>query len=373
MARVVEDEVRNALSGVIEPKSGQSIMAQGMVQGLVVKDGNVGFVMEIPAGRGEELEPVRQAAEDAVKALGGVLSVTAVMTAHKPAGASPEKARAQGGPAGAAPSDNPSVEGIPGIGAIVAVASGKGGVGKSTTAVNLALALASLGQKVALLDADIYGPSAPRLLNLKGKPETDGKKLWPKEAYGIKAMSIGLLIEEDQPMVWRGPMVQSALEQMLRQVEWGEVDIMIIDMPPGTGDAQLTLTQRAPLAGAVIVSTPQDLSLIDARKGLNMFKKVDVPILGIIENMSFFTCPHCGGRTDVFAHGGAHQEADSLNVPFLGEIPLDIKIRETSDGGHPIVVIEPEGSHAERYRKIASTVLESISGTRRAAPRIVVQ
>jgi ATP-binding protein involved in chromosome partitioning len=373
MARVTEEEVRNALQGVTEPQSGTSIMDLDMIQGLVVKDGNVGFVMEVPAERGQELEPIRQKAEAAVKALSGVLSVTAVMTAHKAPGAGAPPKQPGTAPKSKQAGEKAGVDNIPGIKHIVAVASGKGGVGKSTTAVNLALALAGLGQKVALLDADIYGPSAPRLLDLKGKPETDGKKLWPKEAYGIKAMSIGLLIEEDQPMVWRGPMVQSALEQMLRQVEWGEIDVMIIDMPPGTGDAQLTLTQRAPLAGAVIVSTPQDLSLIDARKGLNMFKKVDVPILGIIENMSYFTCPHCGGRSDIFAHGGAHAEADALGVPFLGEIPLDIKIRETSDGGHPIVVSDPDGPHAASYRSIAAAVLESIEGNQRTAPRIVIQ
>jgi len=373
MARVTEDEVRNALQGIIEPQSGKSIMDLDMVQGLVVKDGNVGFVMEVPGERGQELEPIRQKAEGAVKALSGVLSVTAVMTAHKAAGAAAPAKQPGAAPQSKQAGEKAGIDNIPGIKHIVAVASGKGGVGKSTTAVNLALALASLGQKVALLDADIYGPSAPRLLDLKGKPETDGKKLWPKEAYGIKAMSIGLLIEEDQPMVWRGPMVQSALEQMLRQVEWGEIDVMIIDMPPGTGDAQLTLTQRAPLAGAVIVSTPQDLSLIDARKGLNMFKKVDVPILGIIENMSYFTCPHCGGRSDIFAHGGARTEAETLGVPFLGEIPLDIKIRETSDGGHPIVVSHPDGPHAQSYKAIAAAVLERIEGTQRTAPRIVIQ
>ena len=368
MARVTEDEVRTALGGVIEPESGRSITDLGMVKGLVVNDGNVGFAMEVPADKGQAMEPVRKAAEDAVNALSGVLSVTAVLTAHKPAGSEAPKAASP-----AHPSQKEGRDGIPGVKHIVAVASGKGGVGKSTTATNIALALAGLGQRVALLDADIYGPSAPRLLGLSGKPETDGKKLWPKEAYGIKAMSIGLLIEEDQPMVWRGPMVQSALEQMLRQVEWGEVDVMIVDMPPGTGDAQLTLTQRAPLAGAVIVSTPQDLSLIDARKGLNMFKKVDVPILGIVENMSHFTCPNCGHRTDVFSHGGARDEATSLGVPFLGEIPLDIRIRETSDGGYPIVAAEPDGPHAESYRVIARVVLDSIDDNSRAAPKIVIQ
>ncbi len=370
MARVTEEDVRRALDGVVEPESGKPVTALGMVGGLVVKDGNVGFVLEVPAERGRDMESVRRDAEDAVKALRGVLSVTAVMTAHKPAGTD-----APARPSRPAPGRDERTGGdaIPGVGAIVAVASGKGGVGKSTTAVNIALALASLDRRVALLDADIYGPSAPRLLGLEGKPETDGRRLWPKEAFGVKAMSIGLLIGEDQPMVWRGPMVQSALEQMLRQVEWGEVDVMIVDMPPGTGDAQLTLTQRAPLAGAVIVSTPQDLSLIDARKGLNMFRKVDVPILGIVENMSYFVCPHCGRRTDVFAHGGAREEASRLGVPFLGEIPLDIRIRETSDGGRPIVAAEPASPFSESYRLIAAAILDGIAGARRPAPRIVIQ
>ena len=369
MARVTEDEVRAALAGVTGVES-------GMVSGLVVKDGNVGFALEVAPERGAAMEPVRKAAEAAVAALPGVLSVTAVLTAHRAAGkAQPAPSGGHGHthPAPRGGGERPGTDPIPGVGAIVAVASGKGGVGKSTTAVNIALALASIGQKVALLDADIYGPSVPRLLALKGKPETDGRLLWPKEAFGIKAMSIGLLIEEDQPMVWRGPMVQSALEQMLRQVAWGDIDVMIVDMPPGTGDAQLTLTQRTPLSGAVIVSTPQDLSLIDARKGLNMFRKVDVPILGIVENMSYFVCPHCGGRTDVFAHGGARQEAAKLGVPFLGEIPLDIAIRETSDGGNPIVASEPDGPHAESYRNIARAILDQIAAPRRATPKFVVE
>jgi ATP-binding protein involved in chromosome partitioning len=366
MARVTEDQVRSALRAVVDQDTGGNLVDSGMLSGLVVKDGNVGFAIEVAPADGARKEPLRQAAEAAVAALAGVLSVTAVLTAHQVAG-----------PATASPAsagkERPATPDLPGVGAIVAVASGKGGVGKSTTAVNIALALASLGQRVALLDADIYGPSVPRLMALKGKPETDGKRLWPKEQYGIKCMSIGLLIEEDTPMVWRGPMVQSALEQMLRQVAWGEIDIMIVDMPPGTGDAQLTLTQRTPLAGAVIVSTPQDLSLIDARKGLNMFKKVDVPILGIVENMSYFVCGHCGQRTDIFAHGGAREEAEKLGVPFLGEIPLDIRIRETSDSGTPIVATEPEGAHAEAYRAIARAILDQVSGAKRQAPRIVMQ
>ena len=371
MARVSEGAVRTALDGVLDPESGRSILALGMVQGLAVRDGHVGFSLQVAPERGAGSEPLRRAAEEAVKALPGVLTVTAVMTAHRPAGQraagdAPRRAEPQ-------PQQRAGRDSIPGVAAMVAVASGKGGVGKSTTAVNLALALAALGQRVALLDADIYGPSAPRLLGLAGKPETDGRKLWPKRAWGIAAMSIGLLIEEDQPMVWRGPMVQSALEQMLRQVEWGDIDVMVIDMPPGTGDAQLTLTQRAPLAGAVIVSTPQDLSLIDARKGLNMFRKVDVPILGIVENMSYFVCPGCGRRSEVFAHGGARREAARLEVPFLGELPLDIRIREASDAGRPVMVAEPEGPLAAAYRQIAQAVLAGIAGGQRPAPRIVVQ
>jgi len=366
MARITQSEVESALRTVVDEDTGRNLMESGMVTGLVVKDGNVGFAIEVSPKDGARKEPLRKAAEAAVNALPGVLSVTAVLTAHQSAGAATQQPAAAG-------RERPAGQDIPGVGAIVAVASGKGGVGKSTTAVNIALALASLGKRVAILDADIYGPSLPRLMALKGKPETDGQVLWPKEQYGIKCMSIGLLIEEDTPMVWRGPMVQSALEQMLRQVAWGEIDVMIVDMPPGTGDAQLTLTQRAPLAGAVIVSTPQDLSLIDARKGLNMFKKVDVPILGIVENMSYFVCSHCGKRTDIFAHGGARKEAEKLGVPFLGEIPLDIRIRETSDSGKPIVATEPDGPHAEAYRAIARAVLDGISGTARPAPRIVIQ
>ncbi len=370
MARVTEDEVRSALSAVIDQDTGQNLIDSNMISGLVVKDGNVGFAIEVDPKAGAAKEPLRQAAEAAVNALSGVLSVTAVLTAHQAAGNTAQAPQSAPKPAGREQASSPD---IPGVGTIIAVASGKGGVGKSTTAANLALALAALGQRVALLDADIYGPSVPRLLALKGKPETDGNQLWPKEQYGIKCMSIGLLIEEDTPMVWRGPMVQSALEQMLRQVAWGEIDVMVIDMPPGTGDAQLTLTQRAPLAGAVIVSTPQDLSLIDARKGLNMFKKVDVPILGIVENMSYFVCGNCGHRTDVFSHGGARNEAEKLGVPFLGDIPLDIAIRESSDDGKPIVVAEPDGVHAKAYQAIAQSVLDQLAGSTRQAPRIVMQ
>jgi ATP-binding protein involved in chromosome partitioning len=260
--------------------------------------------------------------------------------------------------------------------AIIAVASGKGGVGKSTTSVNLALALAAIGRKVGLLDADIYGPSLPRMMGITGKPTTtpDGKTLKPMENYGVKCMSMGFMVAEDTPMIWRGPMVMSALEQMLRDVEWGDLDVLVVDMPPGTGDAQLTMAQRVPLAGAVIVSTPQDIALLDARKGLNMFRKVDVPVLGVIENMSYFLCPHCGERSDIFSHGGARKEAERMGVDFLGEIPLDIAIRETSDGGKPIVVSQPSSPHAAVYRTIAEAVWAKLSGgTVRATPKISVE
>jgi ATP-binding protein involved in chromosome partitioning len=265
---------------------------------------------------------------------------------------------------------------VPGVAAIIAVASGKGGVGKSTTAVNLALGLAANGLKVGILDADIYGPSMPRLLGIKGKPQTvDGKVMKPMEKYGLKVMSIGFLVEEETPMIWRGPMVMSALTQMLREVAWGELDVLVVDMPPGTGDAQLTMAQAVPLAGAVIVSTPQDLALIDARKGLNMFKRVDVPLLGIVENMSYFIAPDTGARYDIFGHGGARAEAERLGVPFLGEVPLTMNIRETSDAGTPVVAAEPDGPQAAAYRDIAAKVLERMRAetAEASAPAIVFE
>ncbi|HRJ62557.1 MAG TPA: iron-sulfur cluster carrier protein ApbC, partial [Azospirillaceae bacterium] len=262
----------------------------------------------------------------------------------------------------------------PGVKHIVAVASGKGGVGKSTTAANLALGMALNGLKVGLLDADIYGPSMPRMLGISGQPSSaDGKILEPMENYGVKVMSMGFLVDEETPMIWRGPMVMSALQQMLRDVNWGTLDVLVVDMPPGTGDAQLTMAQSAPLAGAVIVSTPQDIALLDARKGINMFRKVDVPVLGVVENMSYFCCPNCGHRTDVFSHGGARKEAERYGAEFLGEIPLDIVIRETGDAGQPVVAAQPDSDHAKAYRAIAKRVWEKIDrGSQRAAPRFVV-
>jgi ATP-binding protein involved in chromosome partitioning len=265
---------------------------------------------------------------------------------------------------------------VPGVTSIIAVASGKGGVGKSTTAVNLALGLRDLGMKVGVLDADIYGPSLPKLLAIKEKPQTiGGTRLKPIERYGLTVMSIGFLIEEETPMIWRGPMVMSALTQMLREVEWGTLDIMVVDMPPGTGDAQLTMAQQVPLRGAVIVSTPQDLALIDARRGIAMFKRVNVPVLGIVENMSMFICPKCGTRSDIFGHGGARHEAERLGVPFLGEVPLEMSIRETSDAGLPIVATQPDSPHAAAYRTIAANVRGQLGsgGPARAAPKIVIE
>jgi ATP-binding protein involved in chromosome partitioning len=367
MAAIAEADVRAALAGITDPGTGTDIIAQNMVSGLVIKDRNVGFAIEIDPSDGEAMEPVRQAAEAAVRALPGVSSVTAVLTAHNSA---PTTQRAA--PSPQAPAKR---ELAPDVKWIVAVASGKGGVGKSTTAANLALALAGQGLAIGLLDADIYGPSMPRMLGIKGKPQPlPDKRIAPMENYGIKAMSIGFLVDEETPMIWRGPMVMGALEQMLRDVEWGPLDILVVDMPPGTGDAQLTMAQRVPLAGAVIVSTPQDIALLDARKGLNMFRKVDVPVLGIVENMSTFLCPNCGHQTDIFGHGGARAEAERLGCDFLGEIPLDMAIRVTSDEGKPIVIDQPDSPYAEAYRAIAAAVVAKLTGEpARAAPQIIVE
>jgi ATP-binding protein involved in chromosome partitioning len=376
---VTENQIRDALKAVLDPERGGDIVSLGMISGVVVRDGNVGFAIEVEPERGARLEPLRKAAEEAVD----VLSVTAVLTAEaKPPGGqmggprgAPRSAPAQ--PAAAQPAAAGKAALAPGVGAIVAVASGKGGVGKSTVAANLALALKANGLRVGVLDADIYGPSMPRMLGISGRPQmADAKILRPMENYGLKCMSIGFLVPEDTPMIWRGPMVMSALQQMLRDVAWGELDIMIVDMPPGTGDAQLTMAQQVALAGAVIVSTPQDIALIDARKGLNMFRKVDVPVLGIIENMSYFLCPHCGGRSDIFSHGGARREAERLGTDFLGEVPLDLVIRETSDEGRPITVSDPTSPYAQTFRDIAAKVWAKVSGdapARRAAPKIVVE
>lgn len=371
MANTTESEIRAALAAIEAPNGGD-IVSRGMVQGLVLREGHVGFSIEVDPAKGAQMEPLRKAAEAAIMKLPGILSVTAVLTAHKGAGQPARQAPPAATPAGR-PGGGKAL--VPGVKHIIAIASGKGGVGKSTTATNLALAFTTLGLRVGLLDADIYGPSQPRLMGLSGRPESrDGKTLEPKVAFGVKVMSMGFIVEEDTPMIWRGPMVMSAITQLLREVNWGELDILVCDLPPGTGDAQLTMAQSVPLAGAVIVSTPQDIALLDAKKGLNMFKKVDVPVLGIIENMSYFSCPNCGHRSEIFAHGGAKREADRAGVEFLGDIPLDIQIRETSDEGRPIVASDPTSPHALAYGEIAAKVWNKLEKTpQRAAPRIVLQ
>jgi ATP-binding protein involved in chromosome partitioning len=357
------DDVLRALDQVIDPVSGRSVVQENMIGGLVLRDGHAGFAVEVPPARGPQSEPLRAACEAAVAKLPGILSVTAVLTAHQ--GAAPAPARPQQSP--------PKPQGIPGVANIIAVASGKGGVGKSTVAVNLALGLVRLGLKVGLLDADIYGPSLPRLLDIRHKPETDGKKIKPIEKFGLKTMSIGFLVKEDEAMIWRGPMVQSALTQMLNDVLWGPLDVLVLDMPPGTGDAQLTIAQRAPLKGAVIVSTPQDIALIDARKGIAMFKKTQVPILGVVENMSVFVCPDCGHSHHIFGHGGARETAEKVGAPFLGEIPLVPRIRETSDAGTPVMVDAPDGPEALSFLAVAEKVAAALKVADRPAPRIIFE
>jgi len=382
---VTKEAVIERLRTVNGPDFSGNIVELGLVSDIFIADSKVFFSITVPAARAQELEPLRAAAERVVKAMPGVTGAVVALTAEKKGGgmeraapprpaptpaARPSPAPARPAPArhGTPAGNQPGKRGVPGIEAIIAVASGKGGVGKSTTAVNLALGLAANGHSVGILDADIYGPSMPRLLGLSGRPQTvDGKVLKPMEKYGLKAMSMGFLVEEDTPMIWRGPMVMSALTQMLREVEWGPLDVLVVDMPPGTGDAQLTMAQQVPLAGAVIVSTPQDLALIDARKGLNMFKKVDVPVLGIVENMSYFIAPDTGKRYDIFGHGGARREAERLAVPFLGEVPLEMQIRETSDAGTPVTVSEPEGPHAKIYRDIAAKVWDGMAQARTAS------
>lgn len=381
---VTKEQVLDKLRRIKGPDLSGNIVDLGLVSPILIRDDKVYFSITVPARRAEELEPLRQAAEQVVKDVPGVVGVNAVLTAQAAGGSAPDHprvaaARAQGAagdgarrPQAAAPAaapaakpgERPKAQTVPGVKHLIAVASGKGGVGKSTTAVNLALGFTALGLKAGIMDADIYGPSQPRLLGLKDRrPEATGKTLKPMQAYGLKAMSMGFMVDEGTPIVWRGPMVVQALNQMLREVAWGEsgdLDVLVIDMPPGTGDVQLTMAQQVPLAGAVIVSTPQDLALIDAKKSLAMFQKVDIPILGIIENMSTFICPKCGERSDIFGHGGAAKEAEALGVPFLGGIPLHMDIRAKSDSGEPITATEPEGPHAKVFRELAEKTWAAI-------------
>ena len=368
MATVTQDDVLSVLKRIAAPDGRGNVVSAGLVSDIAIQGGTVMFALTTSPQHVKTMEALRGVIEKAVLGIPGVDKAMVALTA--------ERAPQQPGQ----PQQQPQGQrgtGVPGIKHLIAVASGKGGVGKSTTAVNLALALKSLGLKVAVLDADVYGPSIPKLFGLTGKPEPStaaGKKMKPMTRYGVEVMSIGFLVPEDTAMIWRGPMVMSALTQLLRDTEWGEADVMVIDMPPGTGDVQLTLAQQTPLAGAVIVSTPQDLALIDARKGLNMFAKVNVPVIGIVENMSYFVCTKCGERHEIFGHGGARDEASRIGVPFLGEIPLDKEVRLRSDSGEPVVATQPESLHTALYRDVARQVWASLQGGQlaRPAPRIVV-
>jgi ATP-binding protein involved in chromosome partitioning len=375
---VTQQQVLDALAGVASPR-GVALTRTDVLSPIAVTDGKVFFSINVDAAEARAWESVRAQAEAAVRAIPGVTAAMIALTAERKAGSgSPPPHRHAHAPgvapvASHKPPQSPASPmakqaEIPGIAAVIAVASGKGGVGKSTTALNLALGLRDLGLRVGLLDADIYGPSVPRLTGIREKPQlNDDRKMIPIRRFGLAIMSIGFLVEEDTAMIWRGPMVMSAITQMLRDVEWGTLDILVVDMPPGTGDAQLTLAQNVPLKGAVIISTPQDLSLIDARRGLAMFRKVNVPVLGIVENMSYFQCPHCGTKSDIFGHGGARHEAEKLGVPFLGEIPLHMSIRVTSDSGTPVVDSEPDGVYAAIYRAIGEKVRDQLQGAIAAA------
>ncbi|MEM8786221.1 MAG: Mrp/NBP35 family ATP-binding protein [Pseudomonadota bacterium] len=408
MAAVRQADIEKALRRVKGPDLKGDLVSLGMIAGIDLDGGRAIVTVEVDPARAQELEPLREAVERVVAAVPGVETARAILTAHSAPGGRPSTAggqppappppppvkppldrkelqntpAAKAGPrpgAGPGPgrrqarSQGPAAP-VRGVKQLIAVASGKGGVGKSTTAVNLALAFGRLGKKVGLLDADIYGPSLPRMMGITGKPQPtgQGRVLDPLVGHGLPVMSMGFMVEEDTPMVWRGPMVQSALNQMLREVAWPDLDLLVIDMPPGTGDAQLTLSQQTPLAGAIIVSTPQDIALIDARKGLNMFRKVEVPVLGIVENMSYFVCPKCGERADIFGHGGAREEAERLGVPFLGAVPLHADIRRLSDQGEPVVASDPDGPHAAAYGAIASAALEHLRTAQRPPPKIVI-
>ena len=359
MAETDETTLRQALRALPDPATGRDIVEAGLIDSLTFRGGLVHLALLADRASAPAMEGVRVRATAALQRLPGVLNVSAVLTAHRSAPPPP------------APPPAP-VGLLPDVRHIVAVASGKGGVGKSTTAVNLAVALARAGRRVGLLDADIHGPSLPQMLGTQRKPELRGKKMLPLEVWGLRAMSIGLLVDPDQAMVWRGPMVMGALNQLLGEVEWGALDIMILDMPPGTGDAQLTVAQKLKLAGAVIVSTPQDVALADARRGVRMFEKTQVPVLGLVENMSYFCCPECGHRAELFGHGGARREAERLGVEFLGEIPLLLDIRESGDAGRPIAAGAPDSPGGRAYAALAERLWAKLDAPVAAGPRIVM-
>jgi ATP-binding protein involved in chromosome partitioning len=359
---VSPEALRDVLRQIRDPASGQDIVSAGLVEGIEQREGLVQVALLTDREHAASMEPVRRAVEQILARQPGVTNATAVLTAHKrPAVAEP--AEAQGAKRIL----------LPGVKAVVAVASGKGGVGKSTVAVNLAVALARQGMATGILDADIYGPSLPRMLGLSRRPEVRNERMLPLPAWGLRCMSIGFLVDEETPMIWRGPMVMGALEQMMAQVEWGTLDVLVVDMPPGTGDAQLTMAQRVALRGAVIVSTPQDVALVDARRGVRMFERVRVPVLGLVENMSFFCCPNCGHRAEIFGHGGARREAARLGTEFLGEIPLLLDIRLASDAGTPIVAAEPDGPAARAFATVAAQVRDKLAGAApHTGPRIIM-
>ena len=364
MAEPTKEMILDALKTVVDSDKGADIVSAGMVAGLTVTDGAVSFAIEVDPARGAALEPLRQAAEAAARRIAGVTSVMAALTAHSdtptapaaPKGPPPDLGtRAKPGDKPLrAPAAPPEGGNVPGVKRIIAVGSGKGGVGKSTVSANIAVALAMDGWKVGLLDADVYGPSQPRMLGIAGKPTSDGTNIEPLRGYGVKCMSMGFLTGEAESVIWRGPMLMSAVTQMLYQVNWAPLDFLIIDLPPGTGDVQLTLSQKTKLTGAVVVSTPQDVALLDARKAIDMFAKIEIPILGVIENMATFCCPNCNHETQIFGHGGAEAEAEKIGAPFLGRVPLALDVRTTSDEGTPIVASKPDSAEALRFREMAT-------------------
>ena len=376
MAGPTRDEVLEALKTIVDPDKGRDIVSTGMVAGLTVDEGKISFAIEVDPAKGAALEPLRQAAEAAVRRLPGADTVMAALTAHSTAPAQP----APKGPAPdlgtrakpgdkplRAPAAPPNEGQVPGVARVIAVGSGKGGVGKSTVSANLAVALAMDGWKVGLLDADVYGPSQPRMLGIDGKPKSDGQNIEPLRGYGVKCMSMGFLTGESESVIWRGPMLMSAVTQMLYQVNWAPLDFLIIDLPPGTGDVQLTLSQKTNLTGAVVVSTPQDVALIDARKAIDMFAKIDIPVLGVIENMATFCCPSCGHETQIFGHGGAEAEATKIGAPFLGRVPLALEVRTTSDAGTPIVASKPDSAEALRFREMATELAAGLGAVQPGA------
>tara|TARA_R110002096_G_scaffold189191_29_gene369534 strand:- start:483 stop:1577 length:1095 start_codon:yes stop_codon:yes gene_type:complete len=357
---LTRDAVLDVLKTVKDPIRGNDLVSAGMVRALTVSDGAVRFVLEIDPARAKKMEETRAEAEAKIKSLAGVVSVAIVMTAHTVATPPPDLKGSghKGGGHGHAPAKATGPEKIPGVARILAIASGKGGVGKSTVAANLATALAAEGRKVGLLDADVYGPSQPRMLGVSGRPASpDGKTILPLRNHGVTLMSLGLMTQEDEAVVWRGPMLMGALQQMLFQVQWGALDVLIVDLPPGTGDVQMTLAQKSQVDGAIIVSTPQDIALLDARKGIDMFNRLGTPIIGLIENMSTHICSNCGHEEHIFGHGGVAREAEKLGVPLLAEIPLHLDIRTASDGGAPIVVSKPASTQAQAFRNLAKALI----------------